>query len=125
MVGKVDLDTSQWAALGLGQFTSAVMFVRRILAMNRFRWPPTRVHLISYIVSVFSGLMFWTTLNALTMPLGTQLLFGATYTTLSWLVVCLVVNERLQYPTVQQWVSLVFYLITETSILLQVRFIIT
>lgn len=125
MGANVQLDTRQWAALGLGQFTSAVMFARRILAMNRFRWPPTHVHLVAYIVSVFTGLMFWTTLNALTLALAEQMLFGATYTTLSWLVVCLVVNERLQFPTRQQWLSYVFYLITETSILLQVRFIVS
>ena len=70
-------------------------------------------------------LCFWASLNSVYRRLWEQLALGITSTSLSWVVLVVIVNEDLCYPTRQQWYSLVFYLVTELSITLQVRFVLS
>ena len=115
---------AQWGALGLTLLTSTIIFARRVLVLNRLACPPRGLQPVAYGVSLVSGLLFWATLNATKGDeVGVQLLLGLQSTTLAWLVLVLLVNERLRFPTRQQWLGLVFYLVTETSILFQVRLV--
>ena len=92
--------------------------------MNRFRRPIPHVFYVAYGLSLVSGVSFWATLNAVQQELWEQLTLGITSTTLSWVVLILIVNEDLCYPTRQQYWSLLFYLLTELSITMQVRLIV-
>ena len=116
---------TQLGAVGLSLATSTVTFARRVLVLNAFAWPPPRVQYVAWFVSLWSGLLFWITLNSLRAPLPEQLATGILSTTLAWLTYVLLVNKRLQYPTRQQRVSLVFHVVTEALILLQVRLVVT
>jgi hypothetical protein len=116
-------DPKQWGALGLTVVTSTIIFFRRILVLDKYKCPLRRVHFAAYGVSLVSGLLFWASLNAITSSISEQFLFGITSTTLAWLVYVLMVNERLMYPSRQQWVSLLFHIITEGSLLFQVRLV--
>lgn len=111
----------QWIALALTVVTTSAIFARRVLVLQKYCAPPKPYHYITYAISILSGLVFWTSLNMLSMSVVVQLLFGVTSTTLSWVVLVLLVNERLKFPSRQQWMSLVFYVLTEASFLIQVR----
>ena len=114
---------SQWGALGLSLLTYSVIFVRRVLVLERFMWPLQFYHYATYSINITSGILFWATLNALSSPIPVQLVLGATSTILSWVVLVLLVNECLMYPSRQQMASLLFYIITEATILFQVRLV--
>ena len=114
---------SQAAALALSLFTSSLIFIRSTLVLNKYICPPKRFHILAYVFALMSGLMFWVTVNAVNEPIEIQLLSGFTASTLTWVVYVLLVNEKLTYPSKQQLVSWLFHIITEASILLQVRLI--
>ena len=114
---------NQWGAIFLSLFTASIVFLRRIFVMNRFRRPVPGVFYMAYGLSLVSGLAFWATLNSVYQELWEQLIFGLISSTLSWVVLVLIVNEDLCFPTRQQWYSYLFYFITELSITLQVRFV--
>ena len=114
---------NQWGAILLSLFTASIIFLKRIFVMNRFRRPVPNVFYMGYGLSLVSGLSFWATLNSVYQELWEQLIFGLISTTLSWVVLVLIVNEDLCFPTRQQWYSFVFYFITELSITLQVRLV--
>lgn len=115
--------SAQWGAIGLSFATSSVIFMRRVLVLKKFTWPLRAYHYVGYSISLASGILFWATLNALTSPVPIQLGLGVTSTTLAWVVFVLLANERLMYPNRQQWVSLVFHVITEALLLFQVRIV--
>lgn len=119
------METSKLAALGISFLTSTVIFSRRVLVLNKGCLPCTRTLLASWITSLYAGVLFWLSLNALDQPIGYQLLAGITSTVLAWLVYVLLVNESLALPTTAQWVSLVFHVLTEGFILLQVRLVLS
>ena len=81
--------------------------------------------LIPYGLSLVSGVCFWATLNSVQSTMWEQITLGAISTTLSWCVLVLIVNEELCFPTRQQWYSFIFYLVTELSITLQVRLVLS
>lgn len=116
---------NQWGAFGLSVFTSSIIFLRRLFVLNKFRRPIPIVFYLAYFLSLVSGVSFWATLNAVEQQVWEQLTLGITSTTLSWLVLVLIVNEDLCFPTRQQRWSLVFYLLTELSITMQVRLILS
>lgn len=115
---------NQVGALGITLVTSTVMFMRRVLVLNAFVWPPTPVQYVTWGISLCSGLLFWVTLNSLRSSLEVQLSTGILSTVLAWITYVLLVNERLRYPTRQQQVSLFFHIITEALVLLQVRLVV-
>lgn len=115
---------NQLGALGITLITSTVMLMRRVLVLNAFVWPPPLVQYVTWGISVCSGLLFWVTLNSLRSPLEVQLFTGILSTVLAWITYVLLVNQRLQYPSRQQQVSLVFHIMTEALILLQVRLVV-
>jgi hypothetical protein len=115
----------QWGALGLSLVTSSVIFARRVLVLKKFTWPLKVYHYATYVISITSGVVFWATLNALRHTIAIQLVLGVTSTVLAWVVFVLLVNESLQYPSRQQWVSLAFHIITEATLLFQVRLVLT
>lgn len=114
----------QWWALVLSFVTSTVVFARRALVLNRYQSVFSTLGVITWIISLMSGLLFWLTLNALTANVAIQLTTGILSTTVAWLVYVLLINGRLQYPTKQQWISLLFHVGTEALILLQVRIVV-
>lgn len=111
-------------ALFLSLVTSTVIFVRRTLVLNRYDRIFSRLGFVTWMVTLTSGLLFWLTLNAITASVAIQLTTGVMSTLLGWLVLVLLVNERLMYPTQQQWASLLFYVCTEALILIQVRLVV-
>jgi hypothetical protein len=115
----------QWVAVLLSLFTASVIFLRRIFVLNRFRRAVPRVFGAAYLLSLVSGLCFWASLNSVYRTMWEQLALGVASTGLSWVVLVVIVNEDLCYPTRQQWYSLLFYLVTELSITLQVRFVLS
>lgn len=115
---------NQLGALGITLITSTVMFMRRVLVLNAFVWPPTLVQYVTWAISVCSGLLFWVTLNSLRSSLEVQLATGILSTILAWITYVLLVNRRLRYPTRQQRISLVFHVVTEALVLLQVRLVV-
>ena len=115
---------NQLGALGITLVTSTVMFMRRVLVLNAFVWPPPLVQYVTWGISVCSGLLFWVTLNSLRSSLEVQLATGILSTILAWITYVLLVNQRLQYPSRQQQVSLFFHVMTEALILLQVRLVV-
>ena len=115
---------NQLGALGITLITSTVMLMRRVLVLIAFVWPPPLVQYVTWGISVCSGLLFWVTLNSLRSPLEVQLFTGILSTVLAWITYVLLVNQRLQYPSRQQQVSLVFHIMTEALILLQVRLVV-
>ena len=84
----------------------------------------SRVYFFAYFLSLLSGVSFWITLNSIERTIVEQLWFQTNSTLLAWLVLVLIVNENVMYPTRQQWLSLFFYLLTELSIAFQVRLVI-
>ena len=111
-----------WAALGFSLLTSTIVFVRRLLVFNK--WGRRSItQAASYPLSLLSGATFWVSVRAVRGTAALQFAAGAVSTTLSWCVMVLLVNDTPRIPTRQQWLSLVFYLLTELSILLQVRLI--
>ena len=111
-------------ALGLSFITSTIVFARRTLVLNRYDSIFSILGGITWFISLTSGLLFWLTLNALTADVSIQLTTGLLSTTLAWLVYVLLINGRLQYPTLQQLISLVFHVGTEALVLLQVRLVV-
>ena len=115
---------NQQGALGITLVTSTVMFMRRVLVLNALAWPPPPVQYVIWVISLCSGLLFWVTLNSLRSSLGLQLSTGILATILAWITYVLLINERLQYPSRQQQVSLLFHVLTEALILIQVRLVV-
>jgi len=115
---------NQMGALGITLVTSTVMFMRRVLVLNAFVWPPPLVQYVTWGISVCSGLLFWVTLNSLRSSLEVQLSTGILSTILAWITYVLLVNQRLQYPSLQQQISLLFHVMTEALVLLQVRLVV-
>ena len=113
----------QWWALVLSFFTSTIIFARRILVLNKYDRILSRTGVVTWGISLTSGLLFWTTLNALRADIVLQLATGVLSTTLAWLTYVLLINDSLRYPTMQQWISLFFHIFTEALILLQVRLV--
>ena len=113
----------QWSALGLGVVTSTAVFLRRLTLLNKFVWPPTRTHLFAYAVTLMAGFLFWATLNTIERTLGQQLLYSLTTTVLGWAPLVVIVNGQLQYPTRQQLLSLLFFVVTETTVAVQLRLV--
>ena len=93
------------------------------MVLNKYNKVVTRTGLVTWCISLTSGLLFWTTLNALRSDIVIQLLTGVLSTTLAWLTYVLLINDSLRYPTPQQWISLFFHIFTEALILLQVRLV--
>lgn len=114
----------QWAALALSLVTATIIFFRRVFVLEKVTVLPKRFHLLPFSISLLSGVVFWVSVNAVTSSALVQLLFGILSTTLSWIVLVFLVNERLAYPSRQQCLALVFYALTEVSFLVQVRLVI-
>lgn len=123
-MGTIVFTSNQIGAIVLSLVTSTIIFLRRMFALNRVRWPLPGVYVFAYALSLLSGVSFWITLNSIERSLPEQLWFQTTSTLLAWLVLVLIVNETVMYPTRQQWFSLLFYLLTELSIAFQVRLVI-
>lgn len=117
--------TNQWAAIAITLVTSTVIFMRRVLVLNAFAWPPKPVQYVTWGISVCSGLLFWVTLNSLYSSIQVQLATGLLSTILAWITYVLLINERLFLPTRQQRVSLFFHVVTEALVLIQVRLVVT
>ena len=115
---------NQLGAVGISFVTSTVMFMRRVLVLNAFVWPPTLVQYVTWAISICSGLLFWVALTSLRSSLEIQLSTGSLSTILAGITYVLLVNRRLRYPTRQQRVSLAFHVVTEALVLLQVRLVI-
>lgn len=115
----------QYGALILTEVSSTVIFFRRVLLLNKFTWPPTRSQIAVYGISLLSGCLFWMSLNAVNEPIWLQVTSGGYSTLLAWLVYVVLVNERLMFPTMQQWISLAFYVVTEVCLLFQVRLVLS
>ena len=115
----------QSVALGLSLLTSSIIFFRRTFVLNKFSKTFRWYVVVLYVISIFSGLLFWTTLRLFSTHLIIQIIVGFISTILGWLSLVLLVNDRLQYPTNQQLIALLFYIATETLSLLQVRFVFT
>ena len=113
----------QWWALILSFVSSSIIFIRRVLVLNRCQRILSRTGLVTWAISLASGLLFWVTLNSLRVNIAVQIVTGVLSTTLGWLTYVLLINESLRYPTTQQWVSLAFHVVTEALVLLQVRII--
>ena len=116
--------SNQLGALAITIVTSTVMFMRRVLVLNAFAWPPTPVQYVTWGISLCSGVMFWVTLNSLRSSIALQLATGILSTILAWITYVLLINEQLRYPTRQQQISLFFHIVTESLILLQVRLVV-
>lgn len=116
--------SDQWTVLTLSVLTSSIVFTRRALVLNRCTSMFSPLRFLTWCVSILSGLLFWTTLNTLRSNILLQLFVGVLSSALSWLVYVLLYNEDFAYPTRQQWFSLVFHVLTEALILIQVRLII-
>lgn len=114
-----------WVALGASLTTSVIIVGRRILILNKFRWPPRPIYYIILPVSLLGGATFWMTLHAIQRALWLQLVAGFTSTILGWASMVLIVNGDLTYPSSQQLVSLAFYVLQETSITIQARLILS
>lgn len=114
----------QWGALALSFVTSTVIFLRKMLVLNRYAKTQSSYAFVAWFLSLVSGILFWITINSLQSLVTIQIATGVLSTTLAWVVLVLLVNESLQYPTRQQWVSLAFYALTEGVTLIQVRLIV-
>ena len=114
-----------WIALGASLTTSVIILGRRILVLNKFRWPPLPIYYIVLPMSLLSGVTFWITLHAIQRSLWLQLVAGFTSTFLGWASMVLIVNEDLTFPSKQQLASLAFYILQETSITIQARLILS
>ena len=75
--------SNQLGALGITLVTSTIMFMRRVLVLNAFVWPPPPVQYVTWGISVCSGLLFWVTLNSLRSSLEVQLATGILSTILA------------------------------------------
>ena len=117
-------NTAQWIALLISFLSSSVIFIRRCLVLNKWEHICTPMNGVVWFISITSGVLFWVTLNALRSPIIIQIVTGVLSTILAWLVYVLLVNERLMYPSKQQWMSLLFHVLTEALVLLQVRLVI-
>ena len=114
------MEATQWGALGTALLTATVVFVRRVLVFDKWgSLAPAQVG--SYALSLLSGATFWVSVNAVRGAAALQFAAGCVSTSLGWSVMVLLVNGTLRLPTRQQWLSLVFYLLTELAVLLQVR----
>lgn len=114
----------QLGAVALTLLTSTLIFARRVLVLNAFVWPPRPMQYATWALSLFSGLMFWVSLNALRASVQVQIATGILSTVLAWITYVLLVNDALRYPTRQQRVSLLFHVITEALVLVQVRLVV-
>lgn len=112
---------AQWAALGISLVTSTLIYLRRALVLNVRLFPPRRVHVVTYALSLVAGVMFWVTVNSIQRGVALQLSAGLVSTTLVWTVYVLLVNGSARPPTRSQWISLGFHVVTEASLLMQVR----
>lgn len=113
----------QIVPLLLGLLNSTIIFVRKVLVLERYTRPVQAYQIVAYLLSVGSGITFWATINAVAASVLWQLCLGICSTTLSWCVLVLLVNADFAYPSRMQWTSLVFYTLTEVSIVLQIRLI--
>ena len=111
------VSTEQLGAIALGVLTSTLIFSRRVLILNAFAWPPRPMQYATWMLSLLSGVMFWVSLNALRAAFVVQIATGILSTVLAWITFVLLVNDSLRYPTRQQAVSLVFYVVTEAIVL--------
>lgn len=111
----------QWGALALSCVMSSAIYARRVLVLNRFRFPPLPIHVLAYTISLLAGVMWWVTLNSLHHAVWLQIVSGVSTSVLAWLVLVLLVNESLAFPTRQQWRSLVVYILTDSVFLAQLR----
>ena len=110
-----------WVALGLSQLTALVIFGKRILVLNRWKMPPSQLQISALLVSLLSGALYWVSLNSVNSQIWIQVPIGIWSTVMSWAVYVVLVNDDFYLPSKQQLASLVFYLITETLIILQTR----
>ncbi len=114
---------SQSVALGISLFTASLSFMRNLFVLNKYTFPPTRLHILAYLHALLAGLSFWVTVNSVNEIIVLQLTAGLTASVLTWTVYVLLVNERLMFPTGQQCVSLLFYVVGQVSISIQVRLV--
>lgn len=117
------MEVSNAAALGISFLTSTIIFSRRVLVLNKSVLPCSKTLIASWCTSLYAGVLFWLSLNALNEPIYLQFFAGVTSTVLAWLVYVLLVNDSLAYPSKSQWVSLFFHILTEVFVLLQVRLV--
>lgn len=115
---------AQLGAVALTLVTSTLIFARRVLVLNAFVWPPRPMQYATWVLSLFSGLMFWVSLNALRASVQVQIATGILSTVLAWITYVLLVNDALRFPTRQQRVSLLFHVVTEVLVLVQVRLVV-
>ena len=117
----MESSSATYAALGISAVTSTIIFVRRVLVLNRWCFPPSSLQFGTWLLSLLSGALFWVSIQSVQGDLRLQIASGITSTAISWGVLVLLVNEDMRVPTPQQAVSLVFYVLTEASILIQAR----
>ena len=98
-----------------------MVFGRQLFALNYASRHPTRLQVSAFGISVLSGTLYWISLNTVRGGLALQLSSTLLASTTSWSVLVLLVNQTLQLPTRQQWMSLGFYLFTDLSYLTQMR----
>tara|TARA_A100001015_G_scaffold200270_1_gene223623 strand:+ start:897 stop:1274 length:378 start_codon:yes stop_codon:yes gene_type:complete len=104
---------------------SLLIFVRRIFVINRYKFPVKVTHIASVFLMFMSGLTFWVSVNSIKNNIWTQITSGTISTILSWSSMIYLVNdEKIQLPSRQQIISLVFYILTELSVLIQARVVI-
>ena len=105
---------------------SLLIFTRRIFVINKYKFPVKGTHLVSIFLTFMSGLTFWVSVNSIKSNIGIQITSGTISTILSWSSMIYLVNdEKVQLPSKQQLVSLIFYILTELSVLLQARIVVS
>ena len=104
---------------------SSLIFIRRVFVINKFRFPLISTQIVSIFLTLMSGVTFWISINSLRGNIWLQVISGFISTILSWSSMIYLVNdEYVQLPTRQQLVSLLFYILTDLSVLMQARIVI-
>ena len=104
---------------------SLLIFTRRIFVINKYKFPIKSTHLVSVFLTFMSGVTFWVSVNSIKSNIGIQITSGTISTILSWSSMIYLVNdEKVQLPSKQQLVSLLFYILTELSVLIQARIVV-
>ncbi len=111
-------------SIGINILVSSLIWGRRITVLNKaICWPPCRYQIFAFVLSIFSGWMWWISVYSINGTIVLQLTAGTLATLLSWLSMIIIVNDTLFSITRLQIASLVFYLIIDVLNNIQTRLI--
>ena len=111
-------------SLALSFLNSALIFTRRIFVLNKYDKKLSKLQFITFFLSILNGFLFWISLNSFKKSLVYQITTNITATIISWTVMIFLVNDECKVPTRQQFVALLFYILTDTSIMIQTRLLV-